>query len=193
MIQHYCSIHLANCISALRLAGAPVLLYLAWYGYAYSVLGGLIAAFVSDMVDGYLARALGQTSTFGARLDSLADSAIFIIIPLVGWLVWPEVIRREALYFLVALGSAALPPLLHLYKFRTPTGYHTWSSKLAVFLMSSGVILLFIGWSGWLFHLATWVCVCAALEQIAMTLVLPQSRCNIPSFWHVIKEKGACP
>ena len=97
-------------------------------------------------------------------------------------------LRREALYFLVAFESAALPPLLHLYKFRTPTGYHTWSAKLAVFLMSSGVILLFVGWSGRLFHLATWLCMCATLEQIAMTLVLPQSRCNIPSFWHAIKE-----
>lgn len=182
--------YLANGLSALRLASAPLLLWLGWHGYDYGVLGGLLAALLSDMLDGYLARALGQTSALGARLDSLADSAIFLTIPLAGWWVWPDIMRREAFYFLMALGSAAVPPILHLYRFRTLTSYHTWSAKLAVLLMGSGVMVLFAGWSSWLFHLATWVCVGAALEQIVITLILPQSRSDIPSLWHVTRAKG---
>lgn len=182
-------IQLPNLISTLRLTASPVALYLAWHGYADTVLVVLVVALTSDALDGYLARALGQTSTFGAKLDSAADFTLLLTIPLAGWWLWPEIMRHEAPYFIVAIISATLPPAVHFWKFRTPTSYHTWSAKLAVLCMSGSAILLFAGCSPWLFRLATPMSVLAACEQIAITWVLPESRSDVRSLWHVTQKK----
>ncbi len=63
-----------NLLSALRLAGVPVFLWLALGPHADgAALGVLAFAGVSDYLDGKLARALGQTSRLGTLLDPLAD------------------------------------------------------------------------------------------------------------------------
>lgn len=187
------AIQLPNLISALRLAVVPVLLGLAWYGYERAVLVLLAASFASDVLDGYLARTFGQTSTLGARLDSVGDFAVYLTIPLVGWWLWPEIVRREAPYFIAVVASTILPPVFGYYKFRTSTSYHTWAVKLAALLIGGSVILLFAGWSPWLFRLATPVSVYAALEEMAITWVLPQSRSNVPSIWHVLRQRSGRP
>jgi len=179
-----------NLISLLRLSMAPVLLWLGWYNYSHTVLVVLVVSFASDVLDGYLARRLGQTSDLGARLDSVADFAIYLTIPLVGWWLWPSIMRREAPYFIALIASTILPPIIGYYKFRTVTSYHTWAAKLAAFCVGSSVILLFVGWLPWLFRLATPVSVYAALEEIAITLVLPKSHSNVPSFWHIVAKQA---
>lgn len=177
---------LPNLISALRLSTAPVLLWLAWYGYSRTVLVVLVVSFASDVLDGYLARRLGQTSTLGARLDSVGDFAIYVTIPVVGWWLWPDIVRREAPYFIAVIASTILPPAFGYGKFRTSTSYHTWAAKFAALLVGGSVILLFAGWSSWLFRLATPVSVYAALEEMAITFVLPKSQSNVRSFWHIV-------
>jgi CDP-diacylglycerol--glycerol-3-phosphate 3-phosphatidyltransferase len=179
-----------NLISALRLSTAPVLLWLAWHDYSRTVLVTLIVSFASDVLDGYLARRLGQTSALGARLDSVGDFAIYVTIPLVGWWLWPDIIRREAPYCIAVIASTILPPVLGYSKFRTATSYHTWAAKLAALLVGGSVILLFAGWSPWLFRLATPVSIYAALEEIAITVVLPKSRSNVRSFWYIVGKQA---
>jgi hypothetical protein len=44
--------HLPNLISGCRLATAPVLLVLAWYGYAHTFLVVTAASFASDVLNG---------------------------------------------------------------------------------------------------------------------------------------------
>jgi len=63
-----------NLLSALRLLGVPVFLWLALGPHAdWVALAILVFAGISDYLDGYLARALNQTSRIGALLDPLAD------------------------------------------------------------------------------------------------------------------------
>jgi cardiolipin synthase (CMP-forming) len=63
-----------NLLSGLRLLGVPVFLWLALGPHAdWAALGILVFAGVSDYLDGYLARALHQTSRLGTLLDPLAD------------------------------------------------------------------------------------------------------------------------
>jgi len=62
-----------NAITGLRLLALPVLVWLILtdrYGWALSV---LIAAGVSDYLDGVVARATGQVSRLGEILDPIAD------------------------------------------------------------------------------------------------------------------------
>jgi CDP-diacylglycerol--glycerol-3-phosphate 3-phosphatidyltransferase len=179
--------HIPNLISGCRLATAPVLLLLAWYGYSRTFLALTTASFASDVLDGYLARRLGQTSELGAKLDSIGDFVIYITLPLGAWWLWPDMARREIPAFLVVLASCVLPPLVAFWKFSAFASYHTWGAKLAALVVGGSAIILFAGGPPWLFHLAVPVSVLAALEEIAITLVLPERQANVHSFWHVRK------
>ncbi|MGF7239224.1 MAG: CDP-alcohol phosphatidyltransferase family protein [Frankia sp.] len=63
-----------NLLSALRLAGVPIFLWLTLGPHDDGVAFAILAfAGVSDYLDGKLARALNQTSRLGVVLDPLAD------------------------------------------------------------------------------------------------------------------------
>jgi CDP-diacylglycerol--glycerol-3-phosphate 3-phosphatidyltransferase len=177
--------HIPNLISSGRLVLAPVLLLLAWYGYAHAFLAVTTASFASDVLDGYLARRLGQTSALGAKLDSVGDFVIYTTLPLGAWWLWPDMVCRELPFFIAVLASCVLPPLVAFWKFATFASYHTWGAKLAALVVGGSAIVLFAGGPVWLFHLAVPVSVLAGLEEIAITLVLPERQTNIHSFWHV--------
>src|ERR671925_1206910 len=181
--------HLPNLISGCRLVTTPILLVLAWYGYGKTFLVGTTACFASDVLDGYLARRLEQSSALGARLDSVSDFVLYITLPLGAWWLWPAIMRREIPFFLIVLAGCVLPPLVALGKFHALTSYHTWGVKLAALLVGGSAIMLFAGAPAWLFHLAVPVSVLAALEEIAITFVLPTPRANVQSLWHVMKTQ----
>ena len=73
-----------NLLSMIRLAGVPVFLWLILGpeadGWALVL---LMVSGVTDFLDGYLARKLGQTSTLGQILDPVADR-LYILAVVVG-------------------------------------------------------------------------------------------------------------
>lgn len=181
------AMNLPNLLSGLRLASAPLLLVLAWTGRGQTFLVVLALAFFTDFMDGLIARALHQTSALGARLDSWADVTLYAVVAVGGWWLWPGIIRREAPFVAAVVASYTLPTLVGIVKFRALTSYHTWSVKLAAALIGLSVLLMFAGGPAWPFRMATPVSVLAALEEIAITLVLPELRSNVRSIFHVLR------
>lgn len=175
----------ANLLSYLRLASIPVLLALAAFDLGTAFLWVLAAAWATDAIDGPLARALGQDSARGARLDSLADRGLMIVITLgVVWL-WPEVVRREAAW-IALLGIALVVPRADAWvKFRRLPSYHTWLAKTLAVYMSLALLLLLNGHWPWLFRIGALVVLLEAAEEIAITHTLARWRADIPSWWHL--------
>lgn len=71
--------NLPNTLTWLRIAAIPliVLLFFMPYHWSYPAAGCLFAAAgITDSLDGYFARRLGQTSRLGAFLDPVADKLI---------------------------------------------------------------------------------------------------------------------
>lgn len=67
-----------NLISLGRLLSVPLIIYLIMnesYGWAFAL---FLLAGASDAIDGYIAKALDQTSTLGVYLDPLADKALIV-------------------------------------------------------------------------------------------------------------------
>ena len=75
--------NLANILTWIRIAAIPVVVYYCLYSsmeFARPIAGivfGLAA--ITDMLDGYVARKLGQTSRFGEFLDPVADKLMVAI------------------------------------------------------------------------------------------------------------------
>src|ERR1700730_14330652 len=107
-----------NLISLSRLAALAALLVAASFGARAICLGLFAYCLVSDVVDGRLARALGQESVLGARLDSAADCALVLTFPLVAFLLLPSLRETETATVLLVFAGYAVPMAYGLLKYR---------------------------------------------------------------------------
>lgn len=181
---------LPNLLTGFRLASAPVLLWLAWNDYSLGFMLLLACAFVSDFLDGFVARLTGQVTEFGAILDSWADVLNYLTIALGCWWLWPTVVEAEITYVLMIIASCVLPALVGYIKFGGFTSYHTWAVKFAAAFMAFTLYVLFAGGPVWPFRIAAILCVIAAAEEIAISFLLPKPISNVRSVWDVIKSGG---
>jgi cardiolipin synthase len=104
-------LNIPNALTALRALGVPVFLYL------FLIAGEPIASFVvialggiTDYLDGKVARALNQTSDFGAKFDPTVDrlyiAAVIIALAIKDYLPWSlviAIIARDLILFLVII------------------------------------------------------------------------------------------
>jgi CDP-diacylglycerol--glycerol-3-phosphate 3-phosphatidyltransferase len=175
-----------NLLSGGRLTLTPVLFALAWQERATAYLSCLAIALLSDALDGWLARRLEGKSDLGTKLDSWADIVLCLSIPLGVWWLWPDLVRHEAKFVGAVVACYAIPVLFALLKYRRLPSYHTWTAKLAGVLMGTGGLVLLAGGPAWAFHLAALAVLIEAIEEVAITAILPQRRSNVPSFWHAL-------
>ena len=94
----------ADRLSAARLGIAAVLWPLALAGQGRVVAAGLVLAGVTDALDGFVARRLGQASVRGARLDAIADTALLLSAAAWIGILHPAVVREHGTFlFAVAM------------------------------------------------------------------------------------------
>ena len=67
-----------NVLTMIRLILVPVFVVLFVRGYRKAALGVFVAASLTDMLDGYLARKLNQITDFGKLFDPLADKLMVL-------------------------------------------------------------------------------------------------------------------
>ena len=180
-------INLPNAVSFIRILMSPVLLYLAVQQQPEWFLIVLIFTVFTDVLDGFLARILNQITEMGSRLDSWGDFIIYSTMAVCAWILWPEILLEEKVYFFIILFSFTAPALIGLIKFRTTTSYHTWAVKLAVAVTVIGYILLFGGYLDWPFRVAALLSLYAALEEIAITLIMRQEHVDVRTLRQAMK------
>ena len=182
-------INLPNLVSLVRILLAPALFYFAvtqqpdWY------IGILILAVFTDVLDGFLARSLNQITAMGSRLDSWGDFIIYSTMAICAWILWPGIIQQEQFYFIIIVLSFTLPVIAGIVKFRRIISYHTWSVKLAVAVTIVGYILLFTETLVWPFRIAVLFCLYAAIEEIAITLLIQRELVDVRTVWQALKYK----
>ncbi|MDH3389452.1 MAG: CDP-alcohol phosphatidyltransferase family protein [Gammaproteobacteria bacterium] len=179
-----------NLISAIRILIAPVLFLLAFRQLETWFLGLLLFSAFTDVVDGFVARRFGMITPLGAHLDSWGDFTIYSTMAVCAWILWPDITRRELVYYAMILFSILLPALVGLVKFGKLTGYHTWSVKIAVFATFVGYVLLYAEIAVWPFILASVLCVIAGIEEILITLVLREERTDVRSILAALRDRG---
>ncbi|MEA2582613.1 MAG: hypothetical protein QOF33_698 [Thermomicrobiales bacterium] len=120
-----------NQLSLLRLLLVPVLWAFAVADLPRAVGLGLVVAASTDVLDGQLARRFGQTSTFGSKLDSIAD--VCVTFSAVGWLLVlrPQVVRDHPLFIAVLTATAVFSLVLGWVKFGRLADFHLNSGRAA--------------------------------------------------------------
>lgn len=123
---------LPNVVTVLRLAAVPAVAWLIYQRQWEAACWLFLAAALSDGLDGFLARALNQTTQLGAALDTVADKALGIVtlvmltledaIPM--W-VTLAILARDAVIVLGALSYRGLAGHLEIHP--------TWLGKAHMF------------------------------------------------------------
>jgi phosphatidylglycerophosphate synthase len=180
-----------NLLSTFRIACVPALLALAWNGAADAFLALFGLGLASDVLDGALARRLGQESELGARLDQWGDFALWTALPFGAWWLWRETVIRESSYAVIAVLAMILPTAIGYAKYRAVPGYHTWSVKLGAGFMAVAVALLLVFDLAWPFRVAALFQLVCAADELGITLLLDECSHDVPSVFHALRMRRA--
>lgn len=177
--------NIPNALSALRLICAAVMIPIAWRGEA-TLFGVLFAAgMVSDWIDGKLAVTLKQQTPLGARLDSIADNSLYAALGVGFWWLHGNVIEAVWPWIAAAVASYCVSVLASVAKFGKLPSYHTYAAKTTWHLLNFAVLAVFFGGWAWPLQLTMAAAVLVNLEELAITMALPESRVDVRSFWLV--------
>ncbi len=173
---------LPNAFTATRLALVPVLLLLAAADNPNAFVAVLAVAFATDGIDGWLARRFKLESALGAKLDSRADMALWLSLPIATWLLRPEFVHAEAATIGLLLASLVLPLVAGVAKFRRVPSYHTWLAKGTAAVLAGAMLSIYLDGPLWPFRLATVLAVLSAIEEVVITALLPEWRADVRSW-----------
>jgi phosphatidylglycerophosphate synthase len=139
-------LRIADALTWLRLVLLPVIWWLALVGHGPMVGLALVLAGMTDVLDGFLARHLGQESPEGARLDSIADILLLLSAMFCIELLHPEIARENPALVTGVFSVYFLSLAVGLVKFRRLGNLHLYSSKVAGgFLYAFAVLTLVTG------------------------------------------------
>jgi CDP-diacylglycerol---glycerol-3-phosphate 3-phosphatidyltransferase len=171
-----------------RFVIAPLLLLDAWDGMTTSFfLAGYILAILSDIFDGIIARLLQVSTAQLRQADSWADIVLFLCLALGTWRVYPQVLMNLRIPLLIAIAAQVFLFSLCLIKYRKLPSYHTYTAKAWGLTILTATIALFgFGYAPTLW-LAIVFCWLNSLEEIIMTLLLPQWQCDVLSLYHTLQ------
>ena len=174
-----------NVICMARLVGSLVLFSFAVLGWQYWFVILFLALSFSDWIDGKLARWLHQRSDLGARLDSMADTAMYAAliggILILGW----ERLQSELIWFAIGIGSYLVTTGAGLWKYGRVPSYHTYGAKICNWLALIAGICLILDWSVWPLRIAVIAVTLTNIEATAITFVLKEWRADVLTLFHV--------
>jgi len=184
--------HVALGLTLLRLVLSPVVLVMAEASVAgLAIAAVLVAGFLSDVFDGIVARRYGVATPGLRRLDSSVDTVFYLGIAYAVFRLHPAPLRALAWPIAIVLAGEALNYAVAYAVFRRTAGYHAWSAKLwGLLLFASLLSLLAIG-SAMLLPLALTAGIIAQADTLAITVVLPAWRSDVPSAWHALRIRRA--
>jgi phosphatidylglycerophosphate synthase len=173
---------------AFRLILAPVVLLLSW-NFGKDAAGFVILlmylGLVSDILDGIIARRLGQSTEKLRRMDSQADLIFWLAIGISCWILYPDVIAENKMFVIALIVMECLCYLTSLIRFGKETSTHAFLAKMwGLTLLAAFTTLLATGTAGFAFYLCVVVGLISQADVILIVLILPRWQHDIPSSYH---------
>ena len=182
--------HLPNLLSAARIACFPVLLLLAGQGREQAFTWLLLAALLSDILDGQIARRCGFTSSRGAMLDSIADALTTGATAFGLWRLRPDFVQEYGHFVLLVLGLWVLEMAASFWRYGQLSSFHTYAIRAGAYALGIFVMVLLIwGFNSWLFAAAVAINVAGYLEEFLLLWLLPQWTADVRGAWWVLRAR----
>ncbi len=182
--------HLPFALTTLRLLLGPIALACALAGVTRFVyLPILIAATLSDIFDGVLARKFGVATPALRRYDSITDIIYYLFILAAAWLLCKPVIAGNVWLIALMLASEAGAISICLIRFGKFPATHSFLAKFYGLCLLAGLIALLV------FNAGSWVIIALAIvalvtnsEIIAMHLIAKSPPVDVPCIFVLAKK-----
>ncbi|RYF87534.1 MAG: CDP-alcohol phosphatidyltransferase family protein [Chitinophagaceae bacterium] len=186
---HRTSFFVVNAITLYRLLSSFALLYFIITSQLSVFKWLLPVSFLTDTVDGFLARKYKVTSAAGSRIDSIADD-LTVFMAIVGIFVFQrDFIQQEKLVVLILAGFYLLQLTLAFLKYGKPTSFHTYLAKCAAVLQAVFLVLFFhlSHTPPFIFYLAASVTLLDLLEESILVILLPKWTADVKGLYWALK------
>ena len=150
----------------------------------------LCISFVTDVLDGLIARAWNLCTKIGSRLDSIADELTYVA-ALVGIFQFEyHTLKPHLAILYVFIGLLVLGTLIPLAKFKRTPSFHLYSFKANALLQGLFILDLFVfGLDVSLYYFVMSFGILACLEVICVALVLDEPISDAKSLYWVLRKK----
>lgn len=178
----------------LRVLLCPVMLIGARYRWNGPWLTAVVmAALISDIYDGVLARRFG-TETPSLRVsDSIADTIFYLGAAGALWMLAPQAFRNNAYWFAWLFGLEGFRYLFDFVKYRKTASYHSYLAKSWGIVLAATMVGVFAFQANdWLVRIALGWGILVNLEGLAMSLTLPRWKNDVKTLavaWHIRKSE----
>ena len=183
--------YIVNGITFYRTLTAPLLVFLIIYKQMDWFKWLLTLSFLTDAIDGFLARKFKVTSIAGAKLDSIGDD-LTVIAGTISMIAFKSDFLKEEISLIILLWFLfVLQTVLAFVKFGKMTSFHTYAAKAAAILQGVFLILLFFLPNPLyeLFYAATFVTAFELMEEITIIFWLPKWRTNVKGLYWILKAE----
>lgn len=177
-------------LSVYRILAAPVLIVFIFLDERFIFALLLLISFLSDAVDGYLARKMNIVTQRGAQLDSIGDAITFCV-GLGGILKFEYSFVLEYIVVIgLAFGLYLFQLFMAYWRYGMPSSFHTYLAKLSAILQAGFMLyLLFFGVQLWVFYIATFFSIIETIEEIILIIIFPTWKANVKGLYWVITKK----
>ena len=181
-----------NAISAARLLAVPVLALLVVEKRREPFQWVLLACYLSDIVDGLIARGFRLRSQLGAFLDSTADLLVsFAALASLVVFQW-EFLAAHYKELCVVVGLHLAEMGVSLWRYGRISSFHTILNRIAAYSQGIFIMSLFFwGYHGWIFQAAIGLTILAFAEEFLLLYFLPEWRTDVRGVYWIVAERSA--
>jgi phosphatidylglycerophosphate synthase len=182
--------NIADWFSFYRIFAAPFLLFLIWYDQHLLFTWLLLISYLTDAIDGYLARKLKITSARGSQLDSIGDQ-ITLIIGLIGLFYFEtNFIKTNFTLILIAFIPYIIQMVIAYSKYGKATAFHTYLAKLSAIMQSIFILWsLFLSPEYSLFYIMIGIGLLETIEEIILIFMYDNWASDVKGIYWAQKDK----
>ena len=182
--------NIADWFSFYRIFAAPFLLLLIWFDVQLLFTWFLLISYLTDAIDGYLARKLKITSARGSQLDSIGDQ-ITLVIGLIGLLYFEtNFIQKNLVLILVVFTPYLLQMIIAYIKYGKATAFHTYFAKLSAILQSVFILwALFFSPEYSLFYIMIIIGLLETFEEIILIFMYDNWASDVKGIYWALRDK----
>ena len=182
-------LNIPNILSLYRIYSFPFILIFVFLGHKDLFVFFICFNFLTDFLDGWIARRFNQITRIGAVMDSLADTGTYFLVAAgVIAFKWPDFkpyIFSLSLFFAFFIMADFFP----WFKFGRFNSYHTYAAKAGGYIKGLFFIVLFtLGFFPWFYYFVIITGILAFVESLIITSMLKESRSDVKGLYWILKK-----
>jgi CDP-diacylglycerol--glycerol-3-phosphate 3-phosphatidyltransferase len=182
-------LNIADYFSLYRFAAIPVIVIVIVFEQRMLTSILLLVSFLTDAIDGYIARKKGIESVRGAKLDSYGD-LVTLLLGLAAFITFEtEYFIDHLTLIVITLSLFAFQIVISFLRFKGASSFHTYLAKITAVLFAAFLVITPVkGPINILFYVTFCFAIAEAIEEIIITFLLEKPKENVKGLYWLIKH-----